>query len=321
VSSREYPLLDNMYESSEETKVGFKSIRNSIFMLDMNRLKQSEPYMMRLVDLNNTNLEMEYFNLFAISLYESSNRQFKFYALNYLTKNLKRKYKYNENDNFRIEKFAYDRINHRLVHTQTYSRGLETGLICDLTVVDDQLIYFTKCFADANYKSLKLSMQIRSGEIWVINLREKIVYPVVKNLFMPKSIQYLKSKEMMFVTNLDCDGLSIYKREFDNSLTKFQELRLNTFVFNINLDVQLDRLYVTSHPILYETLKIRDHSTYSSSQLVQIMLNFKYSHRVECEQTVLFSTNGSLLNGLSAGIFYRNNFVLFSLLNDPKVCL
>jgi len=138
---------------------------------------------------------------------------------------------------------------------------------------------------------------------------------------MPKSIQYLKSKEMMFVTNLDCDGLSIYKREFDNSLTKFQELRLNTFVFNINLDVQLDRLYVTSHPILYETLKIRDHSTYSSSQLVQIMLNFKYSHRVECEQTVLFSTNGSLLNGLSAGIFYRNNFVLFSLLNDPKVCL
>lgn len=141
---------------------------------------------------------------------------------------------------------------------------------------------------------------------------------------MPKSIAYLKSQDIIIVTNLACDGVTLFKREFDNTLTKIQDISLNSFIFNFQVDItnnQHASLYLSSHPILHQTLKLADtNDSFTSSQLIELKLKFRYSQYVEYDYKQLFSTNGTLLNGLSSSIFYKDNIVLFSLLNDPRVC-
>lgn len=325
LSSNQHPLLENLHKSlNDSSETTNEPIRSTVFMLDMNHVRDSEPFAIKIIN-KNTNLEIDpdYFNLYALSMYQDKFGTLKFLAANYITDSMKSKYPSlnQENHFYTIERFSYHAKKHYLEHSNTFVHDSNFGELCDLVVIDESLFYFTKCHSKLSPKDINLNLEIRNGEIWVFNLNDKVAYPVAKKLLMPKSIGYLKSKGVIVVSNLATDGLTLFKREFDNSLTKLQDISLNSFVFSINIDFS-SNIWLTLHPILYQTLSLTNSiESYTSSKLVQLNLDFRYSQFVNYELNEYFSSNGtSSFNAISASIVHRNYFVLFSLKNDPRVC-
>jgi hypothetical protein len=301
-----------------------EKVKASLFMLDMNYLDRLNPVPLRIVERDSySNIESDVFNLYSISIYQDENHHFKIVAANY-------------NHSTRtttIETFTYDTQKYVLVHMDTLNmNNVRNHLneLCDLVVVEDYLIYFTKCFSDfENNQLIKFSLEMKLGEIWLINLKENVLYMVAKGLFMPKSIAYIRSEDFIVVTNLAHDGLSLFRRENDFSLTKMQDIYLDSFVFNVNVDLD-NNLWLTLHPLLYQTfdlikfenpfLKIENNNL-TTAKIVRVKIDFKKRHYAGHTLEHVFSTNGTLFNYLSSSIFYNNALILYSFINDPKVCL
>ena len=274
---------------------------------------ESEPFSLRVSNDNMKNeKERDQFNLYAISVYENKNGKYRILAANYQ----------NEKDAFSIEKFRYDEKNNKLVHMERFTKGLKYGQLCDLVAINDELFYFTKCFAHTFFKKFKLNLEMKNGEIWVYNLKQNTVYLVVKNIFMPKSIAYIKSNDLIVVSNFEEQGLSIYKKEYDNGLTKLQDIQLNTFVFNIFVDAAT-HLWVVSHPIPHQTFNLNNSiDSFTTSELISLEFDFRNLRIKNFKRKLYFSTNGTNygMNALSGAFFYKKNYILFSLMNDPLVC-
>ena len=194
--------------------------------------------------------------------------------------------------------------------------------LCDLVVVEDYLIYFTKCFGDSEYEKYKFNLEVKSGEIWVINLLDNVMFKAASNLFFPKSIAYLNTLDIIAVTNLAVDGISLYKRESDLTLSKLNDISLNSFVFNINVDVD-NNLWLVLHPVLHESIRFfNDQQHQIPTKLVKLKINFKANERSFNNYVInyLFSTNGSLLNAVGSSVNFNRFLIIFSFLTDPKVC-
>lgn len=197
-----------------------------------------------------------------------------------------------------------------------------TGL-CDLVVVDHHLIYLTKCMGsdlDSDYAEYKFDLEMRSGEIWVINLLDNIMFKAASNLFFPKSIAYLHSANVIVVTNLAADGLSLFKRETDARLTKIADISLDFFVFSINVDVD-DTLWLVIHPVLHESVEFFAQNTRNvATRLFKLKVDIKNYRLVDYVAEEVFRTDGSLLNAVGSSVYFNQNLVIFSFVSDPKVC-
>lgn len=315
-----YPFVKSTRDSSLRANAQ-NELKSSLFMLDMNYLDVLDPVALKIVDKEYNRPTVE-FNLFSISAYQDENSNFKLITANYRPDtNVKS-----------IEMFTYDTLKRVMVHSNTYRVANSSDVLsemCDLVMAEDYLVYFTKCHSDGgDYKAVKFGVEVKSGEIWLINLRENVLYRVARGLFMPKSIAYLRSEELIVVTNLAQDGMSIFRKEKDFSLTKVQDIRLDSFVFNIHIDLD-NNLWLTLYPKLYQTFNLAhvekyfiDKSDLVASELVKVTLSRRNKHDPKYEYTVQkhFSTNGKLFNFLGSSIYHNQNLVLFSLLNDPKVC-
>lgn len=193
--------------------------------------------------------------------------------------------------------------------------------LCDLVVVEDYLIYITKCMAKSEYAKYEFGFEKKTGEIWVINLLDNVMFKVQSNLFLPKSIAYMRTADVIAVTNLAADGLSLYKRERDLSLTKISDINLDSFVINIHADAE-DTLWLVLHPVLYETIRFFDRfdTTMIPSRVLKLKIDIKNGKLINYYIEKIFSTNGSLLNALGSSVFYNEFLILFSFISDPKVC-
>ena len=296
-----------------------KADTNHIFLLDINQINNWRPLRLKIYNKKKQEILSDSFNLFTVSLYHDHNGNLKLLASNFLTKELKLQ-RNREDVQFTIEKFQLDQ--HRLIHVDTFYEGLDTGQLCDLIVIDEYLFYFTKCFSDSSLTDFKFGMSFKSGEIWAFDLRKNIVYPVAKGIFYPTSIGFIKSKNIIVVSNLDVDGISLYQREFDNSLTKIQDVNLNNCVLNIFVDFK-ENIWLTTQPVFFRMFNITaEDDIRTSSELLKLKLDFnaKKSKIYDFEIERIFSSNGDLLNGLSSSIAFKDYYILFSFKNDPRVC-
>ena len=302
LSSNKYPLIDNLHKSTLNLS------KNTIFMFDMNHIKDSEPFALNILNKKTDQIiEPNFFNLYALSMYQDKYfGVIKLIAANYMA---------NENV-FTMEKFEYHPSKHCLIHTNTFK---DIGEICDLIWIDENIAYFSKCYSKLAFGDLKFSLELKNDEIFLLNLEEKHFYSVAKHLFMPKSLGYIKENRVLVVSNLAMDGLTLFKREFDNSLTKLQNIELNSFVFSIFVDFY-SNTWVSTHPNLYQTLGLNSEKSTTSSKVIKLKFDFKYSQFIDYEQTEYFSTNGTLLNAMSASVVFKNSLILFSFLSDPRVC-
>lgn len=314
ISSNEHPFFEKLVS----TPGSYDYVQNNIFMMDMNSML--EPIRLKILNQHtNQQIDSDQFNLFALSVYQDRDGNFKIIAGSYITE--KKRLEIGSNAiGFSFERFVYNGTLHSLIHLDSYKRGLDLEDLCDLVAIDDDLFYFTKCFSSPLLKELKLGLEVKNGEIWLFNSKDKVTYMAANNLFMPKSIAYLKSNNLIIVTNLAVDGITLYKREFDNSLSRLQNIKIDSFVFNINIDSS-DVIWLTLHSKLYETLNLikQDGSTLET-QLIQLKLDLRHSQFVKYELKNVFSTNGSLLNALGSSLHFKENLVLFSILSDPKIC-
>lgn len=198
--------------------------------------------------------------------------------------------------------------------------NLNLNGLCDLVVVEDYLIYFTRCFAESNYSAIKFHLEMKSGEIWVLNLKDNVMFRAAANLFFPKSISYVRSLDVVVVTNLAADGISLFKREADFTLTKLSEISLDAFVFNINVDNDFN-VWLVLHPALHSTVDFfRHHTLPIASKLVKISFDFKNNRIQRYTAEEVFSTNGSLLDAVGSSVYFEHNLIIFSFVSDPKVC-
>ncbi len=311
ISSNNFPLLDNLHKPNDV------QLETYLHILDLNYLdaseSESEPFTLKVSnDKTKNEIDQYNFNLYAISVYENKNGKYRILAANYLS----------EKDAFSIEKFRYDDKNNKLIHMDSFTKGLKYGQLCDIVAIDEDLFYYTKCFAHTFFKQFKLNVEMKNGEIWAYNLKQNTVYQVVKNIFMPKSIAYVKSNDLIVVSNFEEHGLTIYKKEFDTGLTKLQDIQLNTFVFNIFIDVS-SHLWVVSHPIPYQTFNLNNSiDSFTASELISLEFDFKNLKIKNFKRKLYFSTNSTKygVNALSGAFFYKKNYILFSLMNDPLVC-
>jgi len=228
----------------------------------------------------------------------------------------------NSHNTYTLETFEYDARKHSLVHTNTYAWSMDE--ISDLVVVEDDghLVYISKCDSRLSHDDLTFKLELKLGQIFLFDTRHKHFYTVARNLFMPKSLAYMKRERVLVVSNLAQDGVSLFKREFDNSLSWQRDINLKAFVFNIFIDFEAN-IWLSLHTSLHETLSLnRDEtSNTTSSQLIRLKLDCRYSQYVDYEVKEIFSTNGTMIvNALSASLVHKNNFVLFSFLSEPKVC-
>jgi hypothetical protein len=311
ISSNNFPLLDNLHKPHDVP------LETHLHILDLNYLdapeSESEPFTLKVTtDKLKTEIDRDQFNLYAISIYENKNGKYRILAANYLS----------EKDVFSIEKFRYDDKNNKLIHMDRFTKGLKYGQLCDIVAIDDDLFYFTKCFAHTFFKNLKLNLEMKNGEIWAYNLKQNIVYQVVKNIFMPKSIAYIKSNDLIVVSNFEEQGLTIFKKENDNGLTKLQDIQLNTFVFNIFVDIST-HLWIVSHPVPHQTFNLNNSiDSFTTSELISLEFDFRNLKIKNFKKKLYFSSNGTnyRINALSGAFFYKKNYILFSLMNDPLVC-
>jgi hypothetical protein len=231
---------------------------------------------------------------------------------------------------FTVENFTYDNNEHQLLHQQTHKAGMDTGLICDIVAIQDGLFYFTKCFSTLLLRNdlLTTFLRIRSGEIWVYNSNENKVYPVVKHLFVPKAIAYMKARDIIVVTNLDVNGITLYQRHStQNTLTKIKDIEENSFIFNIFSNSQMNDLIMIAHTSLYQTLQLNKHkNNQTKSYLINIHLNFDKSNDnnefdYNSQSFLLLLNDKSSFNSISSSILFNDNkFVIFSLINQPNIC-
>lgn len=298
------------FEYRLETTLEKNLNQNSVFMLDTNYMLN--PLHLKIFDKTQKNLiEPDYLNLFSLSVYQDNQDG----IIKIIAGNSKR-----QNEIFSLEKFIYNTNLFSLIHQETFQEGLDLQDLCDLVALDDGLVYFTKCFSNSFLKEVKISLEIKSGEIWLLDTNQKIAYMVAENLFLPKAISYLQSQSLILVSNQAVEGLSLFRKENDNSLTRLQDIQLKNFVFNINIDIFNDIL-LTLHPMLFKTRSLKKHiESGIPTKLAKLKLVPIYGQYVINDFEYLFSTNGSLLNALSSSQLHNNNLILFSLLNDPKIC-
>lgn len=196
--------------------------------------------------------------------------------------------------------------------------------LCDLVVVEDYLIYFAKCFSDSKYAKYLFDLEIKTGEIWMVNLIDNVMFQVASNLFFPKSIAYLRSWDVIVVTNLAADGLSLFKREPNMRLSKISDISLDSFVFNIHTDTE-DNLWLVLHPVLYESVgffrSAGSGAPNLASRLAKLKLEIKNNVLVNYEIREIVRTDGSFLNAVGSSVYYNNFLIMFSFVSDPKVCL
>ena len=257
------------------------------------------------------------FNLYALSLYQDNKQgTLKFIAANFNSNQ-------HDDSSFSLEGFEYEPRKHCLVHTNTYAWNL--GEICDLVVAEDngRFIYLSQCESRLSHHDFSFKLEFKRGQIYLLDTLDKHVYTVARNLFMPKSLAYIKVERVLVVSNLARNGISLYKREFDNSLTWLRDIDFNAFVFNIFIDIEAN-IWLSMHTSLHETLSLNTKettSTFTSSQLVRVKLDCRYSQYVDYEVSEIFTTNGHrVVNALSASLVHKNSYILFSLLSEPSVC-
>lgn len=209
--------------------------------------------------------------------------------------------------------------------------------LCDLVVIEDHLIYLTKCFANkaSDYAEYMFDLEMKTGEIWAINLLDNVMfqaYPAGR-LFFPKSIGYVTTADLIVVTNLAVDGLSLFKRESsDFSLTRIADIDLNAFVFNIHVDVNNNNndrddhvivIWLTIHPIVHKSIEFFNRELNRlPSKLVKLRLEMSKNNDRLVRYTFeeVFKTDGSLLNALGSTLHFNNYLMLFSFVSDPKIC-
>lgn len=318
-SGQHYPsmTLNENYTYSSVLKVRQQSESSLLFMLDMNYLNQLNPVVIKIVDSVTKQPHHNHFNLFAISIYQDNESNFKLVAANFNT----------TTRSITLEHFAFDTTNIFLVHLNSNFKNSDVDFnnICDLVVVEDYLIYFTKCFSNGYNRAYKFPLESKSGEIWLINLKENVIYLVASHLFFPKSIAYLSKYEMIVVTNLAWNGVSFYKKEANHGLTKLHSIELDSFVFSMNVDLD-GALWLTLHPILYETMGFFKEDAQSTSnvasKLIKMKLEFKNKGKVLVNYDIeeVFATNGTLFNALGSSVVFEDNLILFSFVSDPKIC-
>ncbi len=314
INANFYPVLD-----------AFKPIVKhpysaNMFMLDMNQLEYAEPLPLNIIGKAGGSTE---FNLFALSLYTDGKGTLKIIAANYKPQTFYKDEKNDEiiasDERYSIEEFVYDGVAHQLLHVDTFTQGFAIDEVCDIVAVDDYIFYFTRCYSNKYLKRIKFLAKYADGEVWVFNKRSNLVYPVIRNILMPKSIAYIKSRSVVVVTNFDASGVSLYRREYDNSLTWIQDVHLNGLVFNIFIDFT-NSIWTVTHPIPHRTFGLHNSNrTQTPATLNRVKLesratDFRISIKTYCQ------TTGSKVNALNTIVYHKNNLVLFSLLNEPRVC-
>lgn len=340
LASKQYALVDthrNQYDSIQMSlaqSINGNNLlaRNSVFMLDLNQLENLYPLPLSIVMRkdNRTLVPNDYFNFFGISIYQDRlTGHFNLLFANLVTDMARLKFTClgQVKQKYTIEKFVYDNEKHRLIYLNSFREGLNFGQLCDLVAVNDHLFYFTKCFSNDLFNMLKFRLRMNSGEIWVYDLHRMLVYPVANRLFMPKSIEYLKSRQLILVTNLACDGLTLFKRNYDNSLSRLNDISLSKFVFNINIDIEMN-VWLTVHTRLHKTFSLIDDLSHLASsrvetELIKMRLEFEEGEGGEFRPKLLdtvYSYNGTSYNALSSSALFKEHIVLFSLVNNPRVC-
>ena len=195
------------------------------------------------------------------------------------------------------------------------------GKLSDLVAVNDNIIYFTKSNQEAD--SLTMTLEAARGQVYLLDTRATHFYEVITrgHLFMPRCLAYLREERMLAVSNLAVQGLSLYKREYDNSLSWMRDVNVGAFVWNVLVYQGL--LWLSTHPALHETVTLASSEKHvAASQLVKMTLDFRHSREVEVtERREYFATDGSLLGALSAAVVFRDRLMLFSFIGDPRVCL
>ncbi|RNA31984.1 serum paraoxonase arylesterase 1 [Brachionus plicatilis] len=288
--------------------------QSSIYVLDLNYLY--EPIRVEIVN-HQYQLITEQFNLVCLSVYQDKKRNFNLIAGNYITEKRKEKFGL-KRSGYSIEKFVYDSQKYSLIHEETFVNDQILAGLCDLVVVGEDQLYFSKCFSSPVFKSLKFNLAIGDGQIWFMNMAKKTLFLAADNLFIPKSIEYLDSENLIVVSNHQNQGISLFNREHDDSLSRKFDINLKSFVFNINKD-SYDNLWISLHSFLYQTLST-DSGHLTENKLIKLKLDLKHSQHINHENEVFFSNNGSYLNGLGSVQIFKDNLILFSLDSDPLVC-
>lgn len=164
-------------------------------------------------------------------------------------------------------------------------------------------------------------LEMRTGEVWVINLRQHVMFKVASRLFFPKSIAYMSRADVLVVTNLATDGLTLFKREPDLRLSKIADINLDSFVFDINVDVD-DTLWLVTHPVLHKTIEFfAREPQLVPSRLLKLTVEIKNNRYLGGYfGREVFKTNGSLFAALGSSVYFNHYALLFSFLSDPKIC-
>ncbi|KAI0235590.1 Serum paraoxonase/arylesterase 1 [Lamellibrachia satsuma] len=213
-----------------------------------------------------------------------------------------------------VEKFRYDENRRQLCHVRTYRDPTITNPN-DIVATGEDSFYFTNYFK-CDFK-VELLFRLSLGNVGFYDGTRGHI--LMAGLSIPNSINTSPDGKYVYLTEMGGKRLTVYIREWDNSLTLTQVVPLGTFAGNIYVDVVSGHLWVAGYPDDQSLMKHKQppHTVRTPSQVLRLTLS---EDSKVTDFSEVYYNNGCEITASSSAVHYGRYMLVGTVFTNLLLC-